>query len=167
MSRFWGRNPFLQSMSSLPFIAHFGYKMCLHDSLLSRCLLPMISSLKNPLIYFTPFPGLKEFCLLHVACSYWLLGSGKWTNKALSLSFDFGDFDFWVDHFQNLRKCVKHPFELLSHLCTSSFGFLSSPPAHFDHIDQNCFSPDHLGYVLARLSNMSSNTLNKVSRLTP
>ena len=77
------------------------------------------------------------------------------------------DFHFWVDHFQNLMKCVKHPFKLLSHLCTSSFGFLSFPLAHFDHIDQNCFSPDHLGYVLARLSNMSSNTLNKVSRLTP
>ena len=64
MSRFWGRNPFLQSMSSLPFIAHFGYKMCLHDSLLSRCLFSMISSPKNPLIYSIPCPGLKEFCLL-------------------------------------------------------------------------------------------------------
>lgn len=167
MSRFWGRNPFLQSMSSLPFIAHFGYKMCLHDSLLSRCLLPMIYSLKIP--WFIPHvvQVWRNFVSYTwhapIGCSEVVNGPIRHFLSPLTLV----DFHFWVDHFQNLMKCVKHPFELLSHLCTSSFGFLSSPPAHFDHIDQNCFSPDHLGYVLARLSNMSSNTLNKVSRLTP
>ena len=84
------------------------------------------------------------------------------------------DFDIWVDHFQKLRKCVKHSFELLSHVCTTPFGFLCPQLACFDHIGQNRLPPDHLGlppdhlgFVLTKLSNMYSNTLNKVPRLTP
>ena len=84
------------------------------------------------------------------------------------------DFDIWVDHFQRLKKCVKHSFELIFHIFTAPLGFLCLQLARFDHIGKNhlppgylSFPPNHFGFVLTKLSNMSSNTLNKVPSLTP